>query len=82
MPPRSVIATIPTRPTSWASRVMPFRSAVKTGMITASLMTSQVSMTPAKSPTSRAMRASRSSRISPVGSSVSQGGVTVCQHSG
>ena len=61
---------------------MPFRSAVKTGMITASLTTSQASISPAKSPTSRRIRATCRSRISSTGSSVSHRRRHVCQHSG
>jgi hypothetical protein len=70
------------RPRSQASRVRPLGSLSNTGMITTSLITSQVSMTPAKSATSRRMRASCTSAISSVVRSSNQGAQTVCQASG
>ncbi len=78
----NVARTIPTRPSACAIFVMPFSPRSKTGMITTSLITSQVSMRPAKSATSRRIRSSATSMTSSTGSSVSQSAVTECQHSG
>ncbi len=61
---------------------MPFSSLSKTGMITASLMASQVSMVPAAPATSRVIRARSSASTSAVDSGPSQPGASVCQHSG
>ncbi len=77
-----IIRTVSTRPSFWHSRVMPFGSLAKTGMITTSLRTSHVSMSPAKSVTSRVIRARWTASTSSTGRSTSHGAVSVCQHSG
>ena len=80
----NAIRIIAMRPRSRARRVMPFirSSLVNTGMMTTSLMASQVSTTPVKSVTSRRIRARCTCSISSVGRSRSQSAVTVCQTRG
>ncbi len=74
--------TMGMRPMSRHRRVMPLSYLSKIGMMTTSLMTSHMSMTPAKSPTSRLMRSTWAAAISALSRSSSQSAVTVCQASG
>jgi hypothetical protein len=63
-------------------RLTPLSYLSKTGMITAWLTTSQVSISPANPITSRRMGPSCAATISSSGRSSSQSAVIVCQHSG
>ena len=74
--------TIPTRPSRWASGVIAFASFSNTGMITASLIASQVAIAPAKPVTSRVIRALTAASTSADGRPRSQRGAIVCQTSG
>ena len=78
----NIVLIVLMRPYSLQMRVMPLSYLSKTGMMTASLITSHMSISPRKSDTSRWMRALCAARISELLIESSQSTVSVCQQSG